>query len=59
MFIRCFQAFYTTKQVNNNPTYQYSRDFGVPYSGAGFGMLKSQVYSSLMLYLSNLFFSNK
>jgi hypothetical protein len=39
----CFQAFYTTTPLNTNPTYQYSRDFGVPFSGAGFGMLKSKV----------------
>lgn len=51
----CFQAFYTTTPINSNPTYQYSRDFGVPYSGAGFGMLKSQVikifFSSHMFIL--------
>lgn len=52
----CFQAFYTTTPLNTNPTYQYSRDFGVPYSGAGFGMLKSKVsdidYPVLPLLLS-------
>ena len=42
---RLFDAFYTThKSFQDNPTYQYSRDFGVPFSGAGFGMLKSKVY---------------
>jgi hypothetical protein len=43
----CFQAFYTTTRANSNPTYQYSRDFGVPFSGAGFGMLKSKVSEEL------------
>jgi hypothetical protein len=47
----CFEAFYTTTPRNSNPTYQYSRDFGAPYSGAGFGMLKSQV-GGLLLYLT-------
>jgi hypothetical protein len=44
----CFEAFYTTTPLNTNPTYQYSRDFGVPYSGAGFGMLKSRVCLSYL-----------
>lgn len=41
--VRCLDAFYTTSLVNDNPNYYYSRDFGVPFNGAGFGMTKSKV----------------
>lgn len=47
-----FDAFYSTsmfrtnqnKNNQNEPTWHYSRDFGAPFSGAGFGLLKSKVY---------------
>ena len=29
------------------PNYTYSRDFGVPFSGAGVGLLKSRVYLAM------------
>lgn len=40
-----FDAFYSTSpNRNREPSYHYSRTFGVPYSGAGMGLLKSKVY---------------
>lgn len=38
-----FDAFYTTQREDKNPSYHYSRDFGVPFNGCGFGLLKSKV----------------
>ena len=39
-----FDAFYSTSpNRTREPSYHYSRTFGVPYSGAGIGLLKSKV----------------
>lgn len=43
---RFLDAFYSTSPSRNRePSYHYSRMFGVPYSGAGMGLLKSKVLS--------------
>jgi hypothetical protein len=40
-----FDAFYSTSGTRSiDPSYHYSRMFGAPYSGAGMGLLKSQVH---------------
>jgi signal transduction histidine kinase len=44
-----FDALFTSKQVNTEPTYTYSRDFGVEFSGKGIGLLKSKVYVEMHL----------
>ena len=41
-----FDAFYTTQKEDKDPSYHYSRDFGVPFNGCGFGLLKSKVARS-------------
>ncbi len=41
---RLFDAFFTTKPYDSNPNYHYSREFGVPFYGAGFGLFKSKLY---------------
>ena len=41
---RFLDAFYSTSPSRSRePSYHYSRMFGVPYSGAGMGLLKSKV----------------
>lgn len=44
--LRCFDAFYSKtaeEKSDVEPSYQYSRDFGAAFSGAGIGLLKSKV----------------
>jgi hypothetical protein len=43
----CFDALFTTRETMREPNYTYSRDFGVPFSGAGVGLLKSRVYLAM------------
>ena len=43
-----FDALFTSK-VNTEPTYTYSRDFGVEFSGKGIGLLKSKLYVEMHL----------
>jgi signal transduction histidine kinase len=41
-----FSFFNTTAHVGaGEPTYQYSRDFGVPFAGKGLGLVRTRLYA--------------
>ncbi len=42
-----FDGFFTTLKAAREPTYTYSRDFGVPFAGKGFGLLRASTYLSV------------
>ena len=43
----CFDALFTTREAAREPNYTYSREFGVPFSGAGVGLFKCRVYLAM------------